>query len=167
MWNRFEIGRQRNGNRRFLINLPSFFDRSVLFLGLLASDQTQPDFEHTPFEQMEPWLFHRWMSIGSPRAIIDISFRCIFPWRYLVVRVARESIYIVRRRISRAWRPLTREIEPCDFVPNDGRLPSRESTPSRKRGILRMKDIAIFDYWIRDIVWITKRNEINRIDVWK
>lgn len=31
----------------FLINLPSFFDRSVLFPGLLASGQTQPDFEHT------------------------------------------------------------------------------------------------------------------------
>lgn len=95
------------------------------------------------------------MSIGSPRAIIDISFRRIFPRQYLAVRVARETIYIVRRRISRAWRPLTREIEPCDFVPNDGRLPSRESTPSRKRGILRMKDIAIFDYWIRDTVWLT------------
>lgn len=71
------------------------------------------------------------IAIGSPRAIIDIPwagvraafFRGIFP---LLCR----SVYIYRREISRAWRSLTREIEPCDFVPSDGQRPVM-----RKRGV--------------------------------
>lgn len=110
------------------------------------------------------------MSIGSPRAIIDISFRRIFPWQYLVVRVARESIYIYRATENFTcvapsdpwnWTVWFRsERWTTTFTRKHAKSETRHLTYERYR--------EIFDYWIRDIVWITKRNEINRIFyVWK
>lgn len=143
---------------RFLINLPWFFDRSVLFrfpCGLLASGQTA-GLERTngagysigerrsvPHEQLSIFLsgafFHHGILLFEWRETIYIYIYINAPTVHIFIYT---NTHIARQRISRAWRPLTREIEPCDFVPSDGQPPSCESATRKVAGILRMKNRA-------------------------